>query len=87
MIHRQRRNAVTETQMGTAQIPASAGDVAEVATRERYLSPDEAAEYLNVSVGFIRRMASERRVRITGWGSSSASTRLTSTRSPRSRSR
>jgi excisionase family DNA binding protein len=37
--------------------------VEEVATRERYLSPDEAAEYLNVSVGFIRRMASERRVR------------------------
>jgi excisionase family DNA binding protein len=30
---------------------------------ERYLRPDEAAEYLNVSVGFIRRMASERRVR------------------------
>jgi excisionase family DNA binding protein len=54
---------VTETQMGAAQIPAAAGDVAEVATRERYLSPDEAAEYLNVSVGFIRRMASEWRVR------------------------
>ena len=37
--------------------------MAEVATRQRYLSPAEAAEYLNVSVGFIRRMASERRVR------------------------
>ena len=54
---------MAETQMGAAQIPASAGDGAEVATRERYLSPTEAAEYLNVSVGFIRRMASERRVR------------------------
>jgi excisionase family DNA binding protein len=63
VINRQRRNAVTETQMGAAEIPTSAGDVAEVATRERYLSPDEAADYLNVSVGFIRRMASERRVR------------------------
>ena len=52
-----------KTQMGAAQIPTSAGALAEVATRERYLSPDEAAEYLNVSVGFIRRMASERRVR------------------------
>lgn len=50
-------------QMGAAPIPASAGAVAEVATRQRYLSPAEAAEYLNVSVGFIRRMASERRVR------------------------
>jgi excisionase family DNA binding protein len=63
VIDRQRRNAVTETQMGAAPIPASAGVVVEVATRERYLSPDEAAEYLNVSVGFVRRMASERRVR------------------------
>jgi excisionase family DNA binding protein len=63
VIHRQRRSAVTETQMGATQIPTSAGDVAEVATRERYLSPDEAGEYVNVSVGFIRRMASERRVR------------------------
>ena len=60
---RQRRNAVTKTQMGAVSIPASAGAVAKVAARERYLSPDEAAEYLNVSVGFIRRMASERRVR------------------------
>src|SRR5512132_1129942 len=63
VIHRQRRNAVAETQMGAAQSPASVADVAEVAARERYLNPDEAAEYLNVSVGFIRRMASERRVR------------------------
>jgi excisionase family DNA binding protein len=63
VIDRQRRNAVTETQMGAALTPASAGAVAEVAARERYLSPDEAAKYLNVSVGFIRRMASERRVR------------------------
>jgi excisionase family DNA binding protein len=78
---------VTKTQTGAAPIATSAGAVAEVATRERYLSPDEAAEYLNVSVGFIRRMASERRVRHTGWGGSSASTRRTSTRSPRSRSR
>ena len=54
---------MTETQMGAASIPASAGAEAEVATRERYLSPDQAAEYLNVSVSFIRRMASERRVR------------------------
>jgi excisionase family DNA binding protein len=61
--NRQRRKAVTETQMGAAPIPASAGAVAEGTARERYLSPDEAAEYLNVSVGFIRRMASERRVR------------------------
>ena len=50
-------------QMGAAPIPASAGAVAEVVTRQRYLSPAEAAEYLNVSVGFIRRLASERRVR------------------------
>jgi excisionase family DNA binding protein len=63
VIDRPRRYAVTETQMGAAPIPASAGVVVEVATRERYLSPDEAAEYLNVSVGFVRRMASERRVR------------------------
>jgi excisionase family DNA binding protein len=63
VINRQRRNAVTERQMGAAPIAASAGAVAEVAVRERYLSPNEAAEYLNVSVGFIRRMASERRVR------------------------
>jgi excisionase family DNA binding protein len=63
VIDRQRRNAVTKTQMGAVSIPASAGAVAKVAARERYLSPDEAAEYLNVSVGFIRRMASERRVR------------------------
>jgi excisionase family DNA binding protein len=54
---------VTEAQMGARSIPASAGAEAEVATRERYLSPDQAAEYLNVSVGFIRRMASERRIR------------------------
>jgi len=54
---------VTKTQTGATPIATSAGAVAEVATRERYLSPDEAAEYLNVSVGFIRRMASERRVR------------------------
>ena len=54
---------MTKRQMGASPIPASAGAVAEVAARERYLSPDEAAEYLNVSVGFIRRMASERRVR------------------------
>jgi excisionase family DNA binding protein len=63
VIDRKRRNAVTKRQMSAAPIPASAGAVAEVAARERYLSPDEAAEYLNVSVGFIRRMASERRVR------------------------
>ena len=50
-------------QMDPAPISASAGPGAEVTTRERYLSPDEAAEYLNVSVGFIRRMASERRIR------------------------
>jgi excisionase family DNA binding protein len=62
VIDRQRRNAVTETQIGAARVPAS-GPVPEVATRERYLSPDEAAGYLNVSVGFIRRMASERRIR------------------------
>ena len=73
--------------MGAAPIPASAGAVAEVTARERYLSPDEAAEYLNVSVGFIRRMASERRIRHYRLGSSSASTRWTSTRSPRSRGR
>ena len=78
---------MTETQMGAASIPASAGAEAEVATRERYLSPDQAAEYLNVSVGFIRRMASSGGYGITGWGSSSASTRRTSMRSPRSRSR
>ena len=64
MVHKivtdgQRRNAVTETQMAAAPTPASAGAVGEVAARERYLSPDEAAEYLNVSVGFIRRMATE----------------------------
>ena len=59
---------MAKTQMSPTQITASAGDVAEVATRERYLSPDEAAEYLNVSVGFIRRMASERRVRHYGLG-------------------
>jgi excisionase family DNA binding protein len=76
-----------KTQMGAAPIAASAGAVAGVATRERYLSPAEAAEYLNVSVGFIRRMASERRVRHYGLGKFTASTRLTSTRSPRSRSR
>lgn len=58
-----RRNAVTERHMGAAPIPTSAKAVAEVATRKRYLSPNEAAEYLNVSVGFIRRMASERRIR------------------------
>jgi excisionase family DNA binding protein len=63
VIDRQRRNAVTERQTGATPIAASAGAVAEVAVRERYLSPNEAAEYLNVSVGFIRRMASERRVR------------------------
>jgi excisionase family DNA binding protein len=63
VIDRQRRNAVTETQIGAARVSASAGAVPEVATRERYLSPDQAAEYLNVSVGFIRRMASERRTR------------------------
>jgi excisionase family DNA binding protein len=61
--NRQRRIAVTKRQAGAAPIAASAGAVAEVTARERYLSPDEAAEYLNVSVGFIRRMASERRVR------------------------
>jgi excisionase family DNA binding protein len=54
---------VTEMQIGAARVPASAGAMPEVATRERYLNPDEAAEYLNVSVGFIRRMASERRIR------------------------
>ena len=54
---------MTETQIGAASIPTSAGAEAEVATRERYLTPDQAAEYLNVSVGFIRRMASERRIR------------------------
>ena len=54
---------MTETQIGALQIPTPAGDVAEVAARERYLSPDEAAVYLNVSVGFIRRMALERRIR------------------------
>jgi excisionase family DNA binding protein len=54
---------VTETQVGAAPLIASAGTEAEVASRERYLNPDEAAKYLNVSVGFIRRMASERRVR------------------------
>jgi excisionase family DNA binding protein len=54
---------VAETQMGAASIPAAAGAVAEVAARERYLNPEEAEAYLNVSVGFIRRMASERRVR------------------------
>ena len=54
---------MTEMQMGAAAIPASAEAVAEVAIRERYLSPNEAADYLNVSVGFMRRMASERRVR------------------------
>ena len=52
-----------KTQMDAAHVPTSTGAVAEVSTRERYLSPDEAAQYLNVSVGFIRRMASERRVR------------------------
>ena len=52
-----------KTQMDAAHIPTSTGAVAEVSARERYLSPDEAAQYLNVSVGFIRRMASERRVR------------------------
>ena len=78
---------MTKRQASAAPIAASAGAVAEVTARERYLSPDEAAEYLNVSVGFIRRMASERRVRHYRWGSSSASTRQTSTRSPRSRSR
>jgi excisionase family DNA binding protein len=56
-------NAVTETQMGAAPITAPTTAVPEIATRERYLNPDEAAEYLNVSVGFIRRMASERRIR------------------------
>jgi excisionase family DNA binding protein len=61
--------------------------VAEVATRERYLSPDEAAEYLNVSVGFIRRMASERRVRHYRLGKFIRFDRRTSTRSPRLRSR
>ena len=51
------------------QVESSAGhspkwaEWCEVAIRERYLNPDEAAEYLNVSVGFIRRMATERRVR------------------------
>ena len=45
-----------KTQMDAAHIPSSTGAVAEVSTRERYLSPDEAAQYLNVSVGFIRRM-------------------------------
>jgi excisionase family DNA binding protein len=54
---------VTERQTSAAPIVASATAVAEVAARERYLSPNEAAEYLNVSVGFIRRLASERRVR------------------------
>lgn len=54
---------MTERQIGAAPIPSSAGALAEVAARERYLSPDEAAEYLNVSVGFIRRLASERRIR------------------------
>jgi excisionase family DNA binding protein len=63
VIDRQRRNAMTKMQMGATRVPASAGAVPEIATRERYLSPDEAAGYLNVSVGFIRRMASERRVR------------------------
>jgi excisionase family DNA binding protein len=63
VIDRQQRNAVRKTQMGAPPIPASAGAVPEVATCERYLSPDEAAEYLNVSVGFIRRMASERPLR------------------------
>jgi excisionase family DNA binding protein len=63
VIDRQRRNAVTERQTSAAPIVASARAVAEVAARERYLSPNEAAAYLNVSVGFIRRMASERRVR------------------------
>src|SRR5215218_5600481 len=63
VIDRQRRHAVTETQMGAAGIPASTRAAVAAAARERYLSPDEAAEYLNVSVGFLRRMASERRVR------------------------
>jgi excisionase family DNA binding protein len=49
--------------LGAARVPASAGAAPEVVTRERYLSPDEAAGYLDVSVGFIRRMASERRIR------------------------
>ena len=88
VIDRQRRKAVTETQMGAAPTPASAGAVAEVTARERYLSPDEAAEYLNVSVGFIRRMASERRVRHYRLGKFIRfDPRRTSTRSPRSRSR
>ena len=78
---------MTETQVGAAPITAPTTAVPEVATRERYLSPDEAAAYLNVSVGFIRRMASDRRIRHYRLGSSSASTRRTSTRSPRSRSR
>ena len=86
VIDRQRRNTVTETQMGAAPIPASAEAVAE-ATRERYLSPNEAAEYLNVSVGFIRRMASERRVRHYRLGKFIRFDRRTSTRSPRLRSR
>jgi excisionase family DNA binding protein len=54
---------VTKTQMGAACAPALAGAVPEAVTRERYLSPDQAAEYLNVSVAFIRRMATERRIR------------------------
>ena len=37
-----------KTQMDAAHVPTSTGAVAEVSTRERYLSPDEAAEYLNV---------------------------------------
>jgi excisionase family DNA binding protein len=35
----------------------------EYVTRARYLSAEEAAAYLNVSVRFIRRAASERRLR------------------------
>jgi len=48
---------------GTASAGATASSAVEHAARDRYLSPDEAAAYLNVSVGFVRRMASERRVR------------------------
>ena len=54
---------MTKIQTGAARVPGSAGAVPEVATRERDLSPDEAAGYLKVSVAFIRRMASERRIR------------------------
>jgi excisionase family DNA binding protein len=43
--------------------PAASSTAPPGSPRTRYLSAEEAAEYLNVTVRFVRRAASERRLR------------------------